>query len=116
MTEYTPQNIGILLSNTETIPGYEIVEVLGIVTGNTVRSKHLGKDIGAGLKSLVGGELKAYTEMLTDARMEATNRLINDAKSMGADAIINLRFMTSAIMGSAAELFAYGTAVKIRKM
>ena len=115
MTEYTPALTGILLSNTETIPGYEIVEVLGIVTGNTVRAKHIGKDIGAGLKSLIGGELKAYTEMLSDARMEATNRLINDAKSVGADAVINIRFMTSAIMNTAAELFAYGTAVRIRK-
>lgn len=114
--EYTPNTIGIILTNTETIPGYEIVEILGVVTGNTVRSKHLGKDLGAALKSIIGGELKYYTEMLVDARKEATDRLINDARSLGAHAVINLRFMTSAVMATAAELFAYGTAVKIRRM
>jgi uncharacterized protein YbjQ (UPF0145 family) len=113
MSEYNPQSTGILLSNTETIPGYQITEVLGLAMGNTVRAKHIGKDIGAGLKSLVGGELKAYTEMLSDARREATNRMINDGKGMGAHAIVNIRYMTSSIMSTAAELFAYGTAVRL---
>jgi len=113
MTEYTEERTGILLSNTDYITGRKVARILGLAMGNTVRAKHLGKDIGAGLKSLVGGELKAYTEMLSDARREAMNRMINEAKEMGADAIINIRFMTSAIMGSAAELFAYGTAVKL---
>jgi len=113
MTEYTQERTGIFLSNTENIPGLKVSHIIGLAMGNTVRAKHIGKDIGAGLKSLVGGELKAYTEMLSDARREAMNRMINEAKEMGADGVINIRFMTSSIMGSAAELFAYGTAVKL---
>jgi len=113
MSEYTKERMGILLSNTENIPGHRVVQILGVAMGNTVRAKHLGKDIGAALKNIVGGELRGYTEMLSDARREATNRMINDAKEMGADAVINIRYMTSSIMKSAAELFAYGTAVKL---
>jgi uncharacterized protein YbjQ (UPF0145 family) len=103
-----------IVTTTESIgdAGYEI---LGIVFGNTVRSKHLGKDVMSGLKSLVGGELQEYTEMLSDARTEATNRMINDAQKLGADAIVNVRFTTSQTTAGAAELLAYGTAVKIFK-
>jgi len=113
MSEYTEEKMGIILSNTETVPGRTVAKIIGIAMGNTVRAKNIGKDIGAAFKNLVGGEIKQYTEMLSDARREAMNRMINDAKDMGADAVINIRFMTSAIMGGAAELFAYGTAVKL---
>jgi uncharacterized protein YbjQ (UPF0145 family) len=103
-----------ILTTTERIPGYE-VEILGVVYGNTVRSKHLGKDIMAVLKSIVGGELQEYTEMLTEARTEAMNRMVNAAKQMNADAVVNIRFTTSQTMSTAAELLAYGTAVRLRK-
>lgn len=102
-----------IVTSTEHIPGYEM-EILGIVVGNTVRAKHLGKDVMSGLKSIVGGELQEYTEMLSDARAESMNRMINAAKNMGADAVVNVRFTTSQTMASAAELLAYGTAVKLR--
>ncbi|RLI76177.1 YbjQ family protein [Archaeoglobales archaeon] len=104
-----------IVTNTESIPGYEI-EVLGVVFGNTVRAKHIGKDILAGLKNIVGGELKAYTDMLADARKEAANRMINEAEKLGADAIVNVRFTTLQTMAGAAELLAYGTAVKLKKV
>ncbi len=103
------------LANTDFIPGYQIQEVLGLVLGNTVRAKHIGRDIMAGLKSIVGGEIQEYTDMLSDARKEALNRMVNQAKKLNADAVINIRFMTSQTMGSAAELLAYGTAVKLKK-
>ena len=101
---------GITLSNTETIPGRRIVEFYGVVTGNTVRAKHIGRDIMAGLKNIVGGELKGYTELLQDSRSEATDRMIEQARSMGANAVVNVRFATSSIAQGASELFAYGTA------
>ena len=104
---------GITLSNTETIPGKNIVAFHGVVTGNTVRAKHIGRDIMAGLKNVVGGELKGYTELLQDSRKEATERMVEQAKSMGANAVVNVRFATSSIAQGAAELFAYGTAVTI---
>ncbi len=85
-----------------------------MVFGNTVRAKHLGKDILAGLKNIVGGEIEEYTEMLRDARMEALNRMVKEAKNLGADAVINVRFTTSQTMAGAAELLAYGTAVRLR--
>ncbi len=88
------------------------IEVLGIVTGNTVRSKNIGKDIMAGLKNLIGGELQEYTKMLAEAREESLNRMINDANRLGADAVLNVRFTTSQTMSGAAELLAYGTAIK----
>ena len=103
------------LANTDFIPGYEIKEALGLVLGNTVRAKHLGKDIMAGLKNIVGGEIQEYTDLLADARKETLNRMINEAKKLGADAVINVRFMTTQTMGGAAELLAYGTAVKLTK-
>ncbi|MBT8092624.1 MAG: YbjQ family protein [Gammaproteobacteria bacterium] len=102
------------LSNTETIPGRTIVEFYGVVTGNTVRAKHVGRDIMAGLKNIVGGELRGYTELLQDSREEATTRMIEQAQSMGANAVVNVRFATSSISQGAAELFAYGTAVRVR--
>jgi len=102
-----------IISNTESIPGRQIVEFYGVVTGNTVRAKHIGRDIMAGLKNIVGGELKGYTELLTDSRMEATDRMIEQAQSMGANAVVNVRFATSSISQGAAELFAYGTAVRV---
>lgn len=97
-----------IISNTETIPGRKIVEFYGVVTGNTVRAKHIGRDIMAGLKNIVGGELKGYTELLSDSRKEATDRMIEQAQSMGANAVVNVRFATSSISQGAAELFAYG--------
>jgi len=103
----------IAISNTESIPGRKIVEFYGVVTGNTVRAKHVGRDIMAGLKNIVGGELKGYTELLQDSRMEATERMIEQAQSMGANAVVNVRFATSSISQGAAELFAYGTAVRV---
>jgi len=102
-----------LIVNTETIPGYTISEVKGLVNGNTIRAKHVGRDIGAALKNLVGGELTGYTELLSESRKEATARMIAKAEAMGANAIVNVRFTTSAIAGGAAELYAYGTAVVV---
>lgn len=99
--------------NTDYISGKEL-EMLGIVKGSTIQSKHLGKDISQGFKTLVGGELKAYTEMMNDARALATERMIAEATTMGADAIINVRYSSSSIMQGAAEVMAYGTAVKYK--
>lgn len=101
------------LVNTESIPGYTITSVKGLVSGNTIRAKHLGRDIGAGFKNLFGGELTGYTELLNESRTEATDRMVADANSKGANAIVNVRFTTSAIAGGAAELYAYGTAVVV---
>jgi len=103
-----------IVTTTDSIPGKEIEEIIGVVVGNTVQSRNIGKDIGAGLKSIVGGELKGYTEMLADARDEAYNRMVNTAVDMGADAVLNVRFMTSSIMRGASELLCYGTAVKLK--
>lgn len=100
-----------LISNIEIIPGKKIVKHLGMVQGNTVRAKHAGKDILAGLKNVFGGELKAYTELLQEAREEATERMMQQAQSIGANAVINVRFSTSSVAAGAAELFVYGTAV-----
>lgn len=102
----------ILTSTTEEIPGKKVKQILGIVKGNTVRARNIGRDIGAGFKNIVGGEIKSYTGMLTQAREEAFNRMINEAIAKGANGVIGIRFMTSAIMGGAAEILAYGTAVK----
>ena len=104
---------GIALSNTDSVPGRTIVEFYGVVSGNTVRAKHIGRDIMAGLKNIVGGELVGYTELLQDSRQEATDRMIEQARSMGANAVVNVRFATSSISQGAAELFAYGTAVRV---
>lgn len=101
------------LINIDYIPGQEF-DVLGLVKGNVVQSKNLGKDIGAGFKTLVGGELKGYTEMLQEARQIATKRMVDEAESLSADAVIGVRFSSSAIMQGAAEVIAYGTAVKFK--
>ena len=95
------------------VPGKKVVKVLGIVKGSTVRARNVGRDIGAGFKSLVGGEIKTYTEMTQNARDEAYNRMVNDAVELNADAIIGTRFMTSMVMAGASEMLAYGTAVKL---
>jgi uncharacterized protein YbjQ (UPF0145 family) len=100
-----------LVTNTETISGYTIQKTLGLVQGNTVRAKHLGRDIAAGLKNLVGGELKGYTELLTESRREAVQRMLAQAQQLGANAVVNVRFSTSSITAGASELYAYGTAV-----
>lgn len=102
-----------ILTNTETVPGRTTLEHFGVVSGSTVRAKHVGKDILAGFKNIVGGELKGYTALLQEARVEATERMIAQAKSVGANAIVNVRFATSSIAAGAAELFAYGTAVRV---
>ena len=100
-----------LLVNIDYIPGKEL-EVLGMVKGTIVQTKHFGKDFMAGMKTLVGGEIVGYTEMLTEARQIATKRMVDEAEEMGADAVINIRYGSSSLMQSAAEVIAYGTAVK----
>ena len=102
-----------ILSTTEDVPGKTIREHLGVVTGSTVRAKHLGRDFMAGLKNLVGGELKGYTELLQEARQEAIDRMVQQAESSGANAVVNVRFSTSSVAQGAAEIFAYGTAVRV---
>jgi uncharacterized protein YbjQ (UPF0145 family) len=104
-----------ILTTLETIPGVTITQHLGIVSGSTVRSKHFGRDFMAGLKNIVGGELKGYTELLNESRQEAVSRLKLQAEALNADAILNIRFGTSSIAQGAAEVFAYGTAVKISR-
>ena len=102
-----------LVVNTEFIPGKRIVEVKGLVQGNTIRAKHVGRDIMAGLKNLVGGELRGYTELLTESRREAITRMLAQAQELGANAVLNVRFSTSSITQGAAELYCYGTAVVV---
>ena len=104
-----------IIVNTENVPGYEVTEVHGLVRGNIVQSKNIGKDIVAGFRTLVGGEIKEYTEMLTEARQKATALLVKEAEQLGANAVVNVRYMTSQIMQNAAEILAYGTAVTIEK-
>ena len=104
----------IIVSTTEEVPGKKVVQILGVVRGNTVRARNIGRDIGAGLKNLIGGEIKTYTDMISNSRDEAYNRMVNEAIQMGADGIIGMRFMTSMIMAGAAEMLAYGTAVKLK--
>ena len=96
------------------LPGKKITEVLGIAKGNTIRARNIGRDIGAGLKNIIGGEIKSYTQMTTQAREEAFNRMVNEAIDMKADAIVNVRYSTAMIMQGAAEMLAYGTAVKLK--
>lgn len=100
-----------IIVNTETVCGYSIMETKGIVQGNTVRAKNVGRDIAASLKNLVGGELKGYTELLTESRREALSRMMAQAQELGANGVVNVRFATSAITAGAAEIMAYGTAV-----
>jgi uncharacterized protein YbjQ (UPF0145 family) len=103
-----------IVTNTEFVTGREIKEILGLVKGNSVQAKHIGKDIKAGFRHIAGGEIKEYTEMLAESREIALKRMVDKAERMQADAVINVRFMTSAIMGGAAEILAYGTAVKLK--
>ena len=103
-----------IVVNTDSVPGYEIVEIKGMVQGNTVRAKHIGRDIAASFKNMVGGELKGYTELLTESRREATVRMMQQAEQLGANAVLNVRFSTSAITSGASEMLAYGTAAILR--
>jgi uncharacterized protein YbjQ (UPF0145 family) len=103
-----------LITNIEYLPNREIVEHFGIVSGSSVRAKHVGRDIAAGLKNIFGGELKGYTELLGESRSEATQRMVAQAESLGANAILNVRYSTSSVAAGAAELYVYGTAVKVR--
>ncbi len=102
-----------ILSNVETVPGKQITNFFGVVSGSTVRAKHIGRDIMASFKNIVGGELKGYTELITEAREDAIVRMVQEAESLGANAVVNIRFSTSSVAQGAAELFAYGTAVTV---
>ena len=104
-----------ILVSIDSIPGETIVETLGIVKGEVVQSKHLGRDFMAGMKTIVGGEIKGYTEMIREARQIATDRMVEEATKLGADAIVGVRYGSSAVMQGASEMLAYGTAVKIKK-
>jgi uncharacterized protein YbjQ (UPF0145 family) len=105
----------IIVTTGEEIPGKKIKEILGVVRGNTVRARNIGRDIGAAFKNLVGGEIETYSELMAQARDEAFNRMVNDAIKKGADGIICARFTTSMIMQGASEMLAFGTAVKFSK-
>ena len=100
------------LTNLESIPGRAITEHYGLVQGSAIRAKHVGRDLMAGLKNIVGGELKGYTELMQDARQQATQRMVEQAEELGANAIINVRFTTTSVSQGAAEMLAYGTAVR----
>ena len=102
-----------ILTTTEKIPNKEVTEILGIVRGSTVRARNLGRDIFAGLKSVVGGEISEYTQLQAETREQALQRMVEDAEKLGADAIVNVRIATSMVMQGAAEILAYGTAVKL---
>jgi uncharacterized protein YbjQ (UPF0145 family) len=104
----------VLVTTIDRIPGHEIVEVLGLVQGNTIRARHLGRDIMAGLRNIVGGEIKDYTQMLTEARELAIQRMVKEAERLGADAVVGVRLATAQTMAGAAEVLAYGTAVKLK--
>ena len=103
-----------IVTTANEIPGKRVVKVLGVVKGNTVRARNIGRDIGAGFKNIIGGEIKTYTDMISQSREEAYNRMVNDAIKKSADAIIGMKFMTSMIMAGASEMLAYGTAVKLK--
>ncbi len=102
-----------IVTNLEQVPGKRIIKHFGLVQGNTIRAKHVGRDLMAGLKNIFGGELKGYTELLSESRQQATERMVAQAKSLGANAVLNVRFSTSSITQGAAELYAYGTAVLV---
>ena len=103
-----------IITTTETIPNKEISDILGICRGSTVRARNVGRDIFAGLKNLIGGEIDEYTKLQAQAREQALERMIEDAENLGADAVLNVRFTTSMVMQGASEILAYGTAVKIK--
>jgi uncharacterized protein YbjQ (UPF0145 family) len=102
-----------IITNIETVPGKNIIEHFGLVAGSTIRAKHIGRDIMASLKNLVGGELKGYTQLMQESRQQALDRMVDQALQLGANAIINVRFSTSSVAQGAAELYAYGTAVLV---
>ncbi len=104
-----------MITPAATVAGHKITETLGLVRGNTIRARNVGKDIVAGLKSLIGGEIEEYTKMMGEAREQAVARMIEDAKSLGADAVTDVRFTTSVVMGGAAEMLAFGNAVKLER-
>lgn len=103
-----------IITTTETVPSRDIVEILGVVKGNTIQTRHIGSDIVASLKSIVGGEIKGYVKAFTSAREQAEDRMCSEAEKLGADAIVSVRFSTSQIMDGAAEILIYGTAVKFK--
>lgn len=102
-----------IITTTETVPGHEISQILGITRGNVIRAKHVGTDIIAGFRQLVGGELTEYTKLMSEAREQAYDRMVHHAQSLGADAIVGMRFTTSTVMAGSAEILAFGTAVKL---
>ncbi len=104
----------IIVTTTEEVPGKKIVKILGVVRGSTVRARNVGRDIAAGFKNIVGGEIKTYTELTEHSRDEAYNRMINKSIDLGADAVVGVRFMTSMVMQGASEMLAFGTAVKLK--
>jgi uncharacterized protein YbjQ (UPF0145 family) len=104
-----------IICTADAVPGFEAVECLGLVKGNTVRARHVGRDIMAGLRNLVGGEIDEYTKMLAEAREQALDRMATEARRLGADGVVTVRFATSEVMEHAAEILAYGTAVRLRK-
>lgn len=103
-----------IISNLDFIPGREVEKTLGVVKGNTIRARHLGKDIMAGFKAMVGGEIGEYTKMIAESREQSLDRMAEQAQQLGADAVLNIRFSTSSVMRSAAEILVYGTAVKLK--
>jgi uncharacterized protein YbjQ (UPF0145 family) len=103
-----------IITTTETIPGREIIEILDIARGSTVRARNVGRDIFAGLKNIIGGEISEYTQLQASSREQAIERMIDDAIDLGADAVVNIRFSTAMVMQGAAEILAYGTAVKLK--
>ncbi len=103
-----------IVSTCETVPGREVTEILGVVRGNTVRARNIGRDIVAGLRNMVGGEITEYTKLMAESREQSIDRMMEEAAALGADAIIGLRFTTSMVMSQAAEILAYGTAVRLR--
>ncbi len=105
-----------LMSTTEKLPGYQILEVLDIARGSTVRARHLGRDISAVFKSVMGGEISEYTNLMAQAREQSIDRMLADAERLGADAVINVRFTTAMVLQGCSEILAYGTAVKIEKI
>ena len=104
-----------ILTTTERVPGQRTAEILGLVRGNTIRARHIGKDIMAALKNITGGEVMEYTKLMAEAREEALDRMVTEAEALGADAVIDVRFITCQIMQGAAELLAYGTAVRLER-
>ena len=104
-----------IVTTTDAIPGRKITKVLGLVRGNTIRARHLGRDIMAGFKNLVGGEISDYTKMMAESREQALDRMIEDAESLGANAIVGVRFTTASMMQSSAELLAYGTGIQVEE-